>query len=350
LTGIATSGLASASVQLNNVQVFVQTSEPLADYQYVVTAYNTTGSLVAYSQSDYGAAGLELPTGGYLITASAYQDQVYSPCGVCVGVPLDSAVVSLPYQPAPAQGEYGYSFLQVTGPTTITIDTLNATATSSTEVSVTAEFVNGTYVQGASVSASVVGGQIPFSLGLTMSNTTGHDGTATLTVPRAPVEINVYDTVPINLQQSETTITTTVGGQKINVTVTWSPAYVELSGSALIIPPESNANVTLRYQQSGCCFYPIAQNGSGSAGSGSVEPPTSSSKNSTLPELAQKISPFSLESQANADPPTTPASDWVRAGVVLVATFVAVLSLLTIRSHRSRKVQTIDRPTSDPTS
>jgi hypothetical protein len=40
-----------------------------------------------------------------------------------------------------------------------------------------------------------------------------------------------------------------VAGEEVNVTVYWQPMYVGLAGSALVVPPDDNASITLHAQQ-----------------------------------------------------------------------------------------------------
>jgi hypothetical protein len=86
----------------------------------------------------------------------------------------------------------------------------------------------------------------------------GANGNFTLVMPDAPVEVNAYLSVPVQLPTSVTTVQVTVGGQKVNVTVNYQPYYVSLSGQALILPPQKGADITLKVQQ---YPYPIYYNG-----------------------------------------------------------------------------------------
>jgi predicted transcriptional regulator len=70
------------STGFDNVQVFIQTSHALP-YSYTLTAYNTSGYQVAYYQSNYPAAAMELPDGTYLFTVSATYSPPFYPCNVC---------------------------------------------------------------------------------------------------------------------------------------------------------------------------------------------------------------------------------------------------------------------------
>ena len=253
-----------SSTSLNNVQVFVTTSAQLP-YSYTFSAYNLTGSLVAYYQGGYPAAAFELPTGDYLFTVSAV-NQSY--CDECVypvynGV---STVVSSQGSPAPATGaasaipirlygptsEYGYLVTHIDSSTSLSIQTENVTTYPTTNVAVTVSFVNGTAAAGAWVSASVVGqwdywwGQ---NAGVVMSAQTGSNGVANLVIPAAPAVLTAWDWVPVNLPTNQTTVVVIVGGQKVNVTAYWQPTYIGLSASTLLIPPADTANLTLTYQQ-----------------------------------------------------------------------------------------------------
>jgi hypothetical protein len=257
---------AASNVSLNNVQVNVVTSANLP-YNFVVSAYNTTGSLVSYTQTNYPAAAFMLPSGSYLFTVTAYHYDNY-PCNYCAypaGYDSKTAVSQggtpsiYPVRYGP-NVEYGFSLQQVSGAATITINTQNATNIPTSNVSVKVTYANGTAAAGASVSAFVVGQSYywwGYNSGISMYTQTDSQGMATLTVPQAPVEISSSLSVPVNIPQSESTVQVIIGGQKVNVTVYWQPMYVYLSGSALLIPPQTSADITLQYQQSNI-YYPLA--------------------------------------------------------------------------------------------
>jgi hypothetical protein len=267
MTAGVSAGVA-AGVTFNNVQIFVNTAANLP-YSYTFTAYNLTGSLVGTYQGAFPAAGFELPTGDYLFTVSAIY-QSYTPCLQCAypvgvstgvsGAPASSGTTttatsnksSLPiayYQPA---SEYGYAVAHVDSAQTLNIDTQNVTQFPTTQLTVSVAYVNGTAASGVSVSASVVGqwyywwGQ---DAGTIMYAQTGSDGVANLVVPKAPVVVTAWSWIPVNLPKNETTQVTNVGGEQVNVTVYWQPAYVGLSASALVTPPTDRVNLTLHYQQ-----------------------------------------------------------------------------------------------------
>jgi len=274
---------ASAAPSFNNVQIFVTTSSSLS-YSYTFTAYNLTGSLMGTYQSSFPAAGFELPTGDYLFTVSALHETSYPyPCVACA-TPANGAGESVPpvkngsgssgtaivyYPPA---SEYGFLQAHVDGPKTLTIATKNVTTYPTSQLAVKVSYVNGTAASGAQISASVVG-QWSYWWGqdskVNMWSQTGNDGTATLTVPDAPLVVTAWAWLPVSLPPDNKTVVTTVGGEKVNVTVYWEPTYVGLSASALVVPPFGVTNLTLHYQQPIYWAVPAGTVSSGSAGQGS---------------------------------------------------------------------------------
>lgn len=151
----------------------------------------------------------------------------------------------------PPSSEYGYTTSNISGAQTINIQIQNVTTLPTSSVTVKVTYVNGTAAVDASVYASVVGEWYYWwwqDNSITMGAQTDINGLAHLVLPTAPAVITAWKWVPIYSSQNGT-ITTTVGGQKINVTVYWEPAYVGLSGSGLLLPPQTNVNQTLRYQQ-----------------------------------------------------------------------------------------------------
>jgi hypothetical protein len=339
VSSVAGAGLVAQSAsgaQLDNVQVFVQTANS-ANYEYYLTVYNATGSLVATTQSSIPGGGFELPAGSYLITASAYEYPYYY-CYDCPVYAGQGAATMPSTSYASPQYEYGWAFEQVSGPTTVTINTQNDSSIPTTSVTVKAEYFNGTAASGAYVSSFVVGQYYYYNPGLTMYGQTDSQGMATLTVPQAPVEVDVYESVPVVLPQNETTVTTTIGGQKVNVTVYWSPMYVELTGSALIVPPATSATVTLQYlPQPYCCYYPLS---AAPAPYGVVGPPsatgsgTGSSTGQGAPSSgpAARISPLSVSGEQLVGAPGWEAP-WVGAAVVLAAAGVFSALFFVLR-HR----------------
>ncbi len=247
---------AVAGASYNNVQVFASTTSSLP-YSFTFTAYNMTGSLVASYQSSFPAAAFELPDGQYLFTVSAVE-QTYYPCyetcpmqgGVATGNGQTAPSIAMPYR-SPAS-EYGYTIASVTSSQTLNINLMNVTQYPTSDVTVRVSYVNGTAVDGASVSASVVGQWYYWwgeNGGVTMWGQTGSNGVVTLVLPRAPAVVTAWKWVQVNLPAKNATVTTDIGGQPINVTVYWQPTYVGLSASGLVTPPAGSVNLTLRYQQ-----------------------------------------------------------------------------------------------------
>jgi hypothetical protein len=248
LLGLSALSLANAA-SYSNVQVFVQTTSNLPDY-FTVSAFNMSGYMVASSQTQYPAASFELPNGQYIFTATADQssNQIYY--APTVGVNVAQGSLAMPYYEAPVM-EYGYLTQQVSGSTTLTISTQNVTSFPTTTLTIKVAYANGTAADGATVTASVVGSWYywGYESNAVMWNTTQADGIATLVAPRAPVQIDAWNWIPVNLPSNLTTVPVNVGGEEVNVTVYWQPTYVGLAGSALIVPPQTSASITLHVQQ-----------------------------------------------------------------------------------------------------
>ena len=337
-----------ASVALNSVEVNIQTAKDLP-YQYTLTAYNTSGYQVANFYGNYPEAGFGLPTGTYLITASAYYQQ-YNVCYLCpleAGANASASSVAIPIRYFPPASEYGFSVVKVTGPTQMTLDTKNSTDFALVKTPVHVAFFNGTAAAGASVSAYVVGMEYGYGQSWVSYGQTGPDGNVTLVMPAAPVEVNAYLSVPVQLPKGVGTVPVDVGGQKVNVTVYWQPAEVQLSGQALILPPQTGADITLKVQQySFPVPYPVY------SGSGSVQGVTTVTVTSTSGPSQQgaasaepgRIAPFAPTASQLSTPAqaaTTPASDpLVVLPLALGAGAVAAVALAAmILSKRKQPVQ-----------
>ena len=343
---VASSGALPA---LNSVQVTIQTTKDYP-YQYTLTAYNTSGYQVASFYGNFPEAGFGLPSGTYLITASAYYQQ-YNVCYLC---PLEAGAnssvssgssVAIPIRYYPPVSEYGFAVVKVTGSSQMTIDTKNSTNLPLVGVPVHVAFFNGTAAVGASVSAYVVGMQYGYGENWVSYGQTGSDGNVTLTMPAAPIEVDAYLSVPIQLPKGVGVVPVEVGGQKVNVTVYWQPAQVELFGQALVLPPQRGAEITLQVQQ---YSYPVPYATPGATQSGvTTVTVTSTSAGSSQEGSASaqpgRIAPFTpngaqLSSPAQAAP--TPTSDplvlplALGAGAVLTAALV-----LAIVGRRKQTVQ-----------
>ncbi len=247
----------SSSPSFDNVQVFV-TPQNTSLNVFSMTVYNTTGGIVASSQSSYPAFSFELPEGNYVFTVTAGSSNGYS---TSPPVPLGSTAANqaIVYRgPYGYQQEYGYSMVTVNSSKSITISTTELSSVQSVTLTVLAKYANGTLASGASVYASVVGGDSWYYPGstLSMSNQTGSNGSVTLIVPDVPLEITAWEWLPVNLPQTQVTTQVTVAGESVNVTAYWQPTLVGVAGSAVITPPFQQTNITLTAQQQNFWAYP----------------------------------------------------------------------------------------------
>jgi hypothetical protein len=327
IPAVAFVATAGASVPLNNVEITIQTTKDLP-FQYTLTAYNTSGYQVANFYGNFPQAGFGLPSGTYLITASANYQQNYV-CNqqgyVC---PLEKqvvngSVISTPIRYIPPYSEYGYAIEKVSGPTQLTIATQNSTATTLVHLPIHVQFFNGTAAAGAYVSGYVVGSNFAYSQDWVTSGQTGNDGDFTLILPDAPVQVSASMSIPINLPNSVSTITVEIGGQKVNVTVYWQPNYVNLFGQTLILPPQKSATITLQVQQS--YPYPVYYTGGGTTSGGVTTVTTTLGTTTATPQQgssaqSNRISPFS-PSSAQLSSPSQQATASV-SGLTTLETFV----------------------------
>lgn len=194
---------------------------------------------------------------------------------------------------------------------------------------------------------------------ISVSDQTDGQGIVKLSVPEVPMEVTADLSVPGILPQNETTAQAAIGGQKINVTVYWQPMSVELSGSALIIPPQTSASITLQYQPSAVNYYPPPYATPGATGPGAPTTPASAattSETSDQPPSSQgqsapatRISPFSTAtSRAKigtfSQPSTTTAasrnggcaSDLALLGLDAAAAAVAVVATIFVARARPK--------------
>ena len=255
-----------AGTALNAVQVSIQADNLTSVSSYDLVAYNSTGTPVASYTGQYQLVTLDLPSGTYLLAATAYGSSPPQP-PVCCGcaqpegasststektgsAPAASSDIALPCFYSSTPEEYGYSLTQVSGPASITINTMPPSGIPTTDVSVSVSYENGTAVSGADVSASVVGADLNWGANssLSMYAQTAADGVAQLVVPVLPLEVSASDSVQVNLTQSQTVVQVNVGGQPVNVTLYYSPNYVYLSGSALLLPPQASTSIVLTAQ------------------------------------------------------------------------------------------------------
>lgn len=255
--GVFHSSAASSTAPMNNVQIFVETTTTNLS-SYSLTVYNSSGYSVLSETSNYPAFAAELPSGTFLFTVSAMQQNNYYYPVYASGVATASAVsnsssssakMMVPYKEPVV--EYGYVEQQVSGQMTLNITTTPLDAVSTSNLVVRVYFANGTAASGVSVQASLVGESYYYgwNSNTVMWNQTGPDGSATLVLPNLPIEVSAWAWIPINLPKNETTVQTTVAGEPVNVTVYWSPTYVGLAGDALMIPPfKASQSITLHAQ------------------------------------------------------------------------------------------------------
>ncbi|MGA2665403.1 MAG: hypothetical protein ABSF83_10705 [Nitrososphaerales archaeon] len=334
---------AVAPATYNDVQVVITTTNATFTGTYTVTAYNSTGYAVISYSTPYPAAAFELPSASYIFTVSA--DSQYSgTCiapepvyatgtssetapGVAVGASSSpassgggnaSTMIVAPCLPGYPESEYGFSAQKVSGPTTIDIATTPVQDLKTTTVTLHVTYANGTAAAGASVYASVLGGEYyggyvglssAGSSVVNMSGTVGSDGIATLIVPAVPVEVSAWNWVPVNVPASPGSTTVTVGGQKVNVSLYWEPSEVGMAGSALMVPPQTSASIVLQVQQADYWATPggFESVSSGSAGAAASSGPAS------VPATVASEQAATTESAA-----TAAASTVVRTSTVVV--------------------------------
>ena len=365
LAGTAFVGPSSAE-SYNNVQILVTAASAKA-YSFQFAAYNLTGSLVAAYQTQFPAAAFELPSGGYLFTVSATEyDRVGYACPLVGGASQGSGTTqpaTAPTKPSatpaiipfcsPPASEYGYAVESVSGPQQIAIQTRNITEFPTTAVTVKASYINGTAVTDASVSASVVGEWYywwgPNSSIVTYSQT-DKSGIAHLILPSAPSVVTAWKWLQIFTPKNQSTIETNIGGQEVNVTVYWEPTYVGLSASGLLIPPQNNINLTLRYQQPSYWVMapgviskgayvggaPNATVASQPSGTPSLAPNTSGATTSSQYYLPSQI-PAIQQVGAAQVPSNQPGLGGIDSLVAVSALFVAVALAVVVATKRTSR-------------
>ncbi len=347
-------GASTADAAYNNIQVFVQAAKSATNYSYTIAAYDSKGALVVTSQTMYPAASFEVPSGAYTFTVIASQT-LQSP-NVCYGVAQEksgevgaasgsvgapSAIMRPVCGGFPA-AEYGFSVQQVTGPNTLTISTAPVDSLTLSTFSIQVKYANGTAAEGVQLSATILGADYwwPNSATAAMWNQTGKDGVATLVAPSAPLIVNAWSWLPVNLPNSITTIQTTVGGEKVNVTVYWQPTYVGLAGSALIMPPATGAQIILHAQQPDYWVQPYGVSGVGVASPPAVGRDLAASSQTGVPASVAPQFGGAIQSPPQLSIPTTTVTtvssaaeggssgltigmNWVTAGVIVAVALAA---------------------------
>ncbi len=339
----------AAAPAMNLVQVSLQSAQNLP-FQYTFTAYNSSGYQAASYQSSYPAAGFQVPSGTYLVTASAfYQNSTL--CTACArGAGGSAATASgkasiLPYYVSPYT-EYGYSVAKVSGPASLTIRTQNASATPLSSLTIHAKYANGTAAAGAYVSGHVVGSYYVYSPKMVAYGQTDKDGSVMLTMPQAPVEVSAYLSLPIPLPKNTTTVPVEVGGQKVNVTVYLQPSYFSLSGQALVLPPQTGADVILQYRPASepVIYYTNGVPSAGAAGGLAVTVTTTQSASgagqaSGQLQVVTRIAPFNTTGSriTDASPGTAGASSVTLVGVAAGAAVLAIAAAYALWVKKSGK-------------
>jgi len=260
--GFLSAHAATSPLSLNSVQILVHTSGANTNLTlYDLTIYNSTGYPVVTSSSDYPGFGAQLPSGKYLFTVSATQQNSYyyypvvnAAGGVSSGSvsgvssPVSNSSVALPIKTLPPM-EYGYSLQTINGASSFTINTSSLYNMSTTNIVVYVSYVNGTAASGAYVEASLIGASYYGANNWVTWGETSSSGSFTLQVPSVPFEVYAYSSVQVNIPQKNITYETTIGGQTVNVTAYWQPVYFSLEGYQLVIPPQSSVNIVLHVQQ-----------------------------------------------------------------------------------------------------
>lgn len=363
----------AGATALDPVQLSIQTKNITAVSSYDLVAYNSSGAPVASYTGQYPRVTLDLPSGTYLFAATAYGPAPDQPMGCCMCAQSGASTISSPpavktspgnSAPAivlPCYGgnqplEYGYSLTQVSGSSGLTIDTQPPSSFPATDVSVSVSYKNGTAASGADVYASPVGGYLSWgdNSNLELYAQTGANGVAHLVVPAVPLTVTASESVQVNLTESQKTVQVNIGGQPVNVTVYYSPSYVYLSASALLIPPQTSLSMVLSAQTP----YQRILYGAGSASSvstpnssqgqpgaqvgaaGAAVAPSDSGSNATaqiaaIPPIPASAHTSSASSQASSPVSSNPSGVTLLAiGTLAIAGAVAAIVGLAISRTR----------------
>jgi len=358
LLAATSSSSSGAGATLYPVQLSIQTSNITSVSSYDLVAYNSSGISVASYTGQYQRVTFDLPSGTYLFAATA-NGQTTNETPVCcacletgVATPAKSTQttvsgsaastdIAYPCYYSSPPVEYGYSLTQVTGPTSLTIATQSPSSIPSANVSVSVSFKNGTAVSGAYVSANVVGADWYWgdSSNLTLYAQTSADGVAQLVVPAVPLVVTASESVQVNLTQTQTTEQVNVGGQLVNVTLYYSPNYVYLSASALLIPPQTSLSmVVLAQPQPQVVPYAVGSEASGAGISNaetvapdSVQAGTAGTSSNASTTTAQMTTiPPIPASDLGAKPPAQPSSDTSGVNLLAIGTIALAAAIAAI--------------------
>lgn len=345
---------ASEAQTLNNVQIQVQTTNSSLT-SYYLTIYNSTGYPVISSSSQYSGFGAMLPNGAYLFIVTATLQYPYCcPITYATGSGFSSGATStspasngssvvypVDYLPV----EYGYAMKNISSATSFVIQTSSITDVPTSDVVAHVSYANETTVSGAYVQASIIGSYyyVPTS-NWVMWGQTGTDGSFTLKIPNLPVEVYAYSSVYVNVPKNVTIYTTTIGGEKVNVTLYWQPTYVYFQGFALILPPQTSASITLHAQQPNYYVTPYAR--------GETTPPSQSAHTSTTvttgvsqqnlptgptnqPQIIPPFSSIATTSKSTSAVLLGSSSEQLLLGIMLAAVSIAAFSVAYALRRRS---------------
>lgn len=338
----ASTGSASTPV-LYPVHISITPQNITQVTSYDLVAYNSSGVQVASYTGLYPEAALSLPAGTYLFAATV-EGQQSSKSSVCCGclqtAPAQSSsassAIAYPCYYNPQPQEYGYSVTAVSAPTTVSISTESPSSFPTARVSVNVSYKNGTAVSGAYVSANSVGTYLYWGnyANFTLYAQTGKDGAAQMVVPAVPLVVSASYSVQVSLPKGQTTEQVTVGGEVVNVTLYYSPQYVYLTDSALLLPPQTSLSMVLTAQtQSGPILY--AQ----SSGAETAVPPTtgaavsspgstSAATTTTLSASSTNIPPFQASlspTPSSGSPATSSGASFVEVGTLALAAALAAV-------------------------
>jgi len=179
---------------------------------------------------------------------------------------------------------------------------------------------------------------------------TDSNGVAHLVLPSAPTVVTAWKWVPVPIPKGQNTIQTTVGGEKINVTVYWQPTYVGLSSSGLLLPPQNSISLTLHYQQPDYWVMPMGVDSKQAYVGGAPSATIANQANGMPSSVAQGSSQNYLPSQIPAfqangvsSPTGSQAGffgvDAATAAFVLLAVVVVGAAIVVAR-HRINKPST----------
>lgn len=341
---------ARAEAALNLVQVQILPSDSNTT-QFYVAVYNSSGILVAQASGAYPLFSFGLPQGKYLITATATGSSkpVPVPLLYAQGSPLQpvnnssSTAIAMPI--IPIYQEYGYTLVSINSSTNLTIATKEASKIAVYSITISVKFPDGSPVSGAEVYANPV---LPVTyywwLGVNQSEVkmwgeTDSSGQVQLKVPELPMQVTAWVWIPIKPPQQHGNIITTIGGEPINVSISYQPTSVGFTGSALVIPPQNTATIVLHYQPQNYFIYnsvtpPVPASLSGIAqSSGQLSGAIPANLYQSI-QATQPVSSIpSFDSSATSQPANSLSYAWLIA--VIGALILAVAgSLLVMRKAK----------------